>query len=73
VCDFCVATGNDVQFAGESGTLTFAQDVRKQELARGRVARNLAILLLLAAVAGVLRSGAALAQSEGSEARTLHS
>ena len=69
VCDLCVATGNDVQFAGESGTLTFAQDVRKQELARGRVARNLAILLLLTAIAGVGRPRAALAQSEGSEGK----
>jgi len=58
-----------VQFAGESGSLTFAQAVRKQVFARGRVARRSAILLLLAVVAGVVRCGAALAQSEGSEGK----
>ena len=58
-----------MQFAGESGSLTFAQAVRKQVFARGRVARRSAILLLLAVVAGVVRCGAALAQSEGSEGK----
>jgi hypothetical protein len=43
-----------VQFAGESGSLTFAQPVRNQGFAPGRVARSFAILLLLAAVAGQL-------------------
>jgi small-conductance mechanosensitive channel len=57
-----------VRFAGESGTLTFAQDVRKQVFARGRVA-SFAVLLLLAVVAGVICSGVALAQSEGSEGK----
>lgn len=37
--------------------------------APGRVARSFAILLLLAAVAGLVRSRAALAQSEGAEAK----
>jgi len=35
----------------------------------GRVARSFAILLLLAAVAGLVRSRVALAQSEGAEAK----
>ena len=53
-----------MQFGDESGTLTLAQDVRKQMFARGRVARSLAILLLVVATC----FGTALAQSEGSEA-----
>ena len=57
-----------MQFAGESSSLTFAQPVRNQVFAPGRVARSFAILLLLAAVAGLVGSGAALAQSEGAEA-----
>ena len=57
-----------MQFAAESGSLTFAQPVRNQVFAPGRVARSFAILLLLAAVAGLVRSRAALAQSEGAEA-----
>ena len=68
-CAFCVATGNDVQVAGESGSLTFVQPVRNQVFALGRVARCFAILLLLAAVAGLVRSRAALAQSEGAEGK----
>lgn len=58
-----------MQFAAESGSLTFAQPVRNQVFALGRVARSFAILLLLAAVAGLIRSRAALAQSEGTEAK----
>jgi small-conductance mechanosensitive channel len=58
-----------VQFAGESGPLTFAQPVRNQAFAPGRVAGSSAILLLLAAIAVVTCSGTALAQSEGAEAR----
>lgn len=58
-----------MQFAGESGSLTFAQLVRNQVVALNRVARSFAILLLLAAVAGLARSTAALAQSEGAEAK----
>lgn len=69
LCDFCVATGKDVQFAGESGTVSIAQDVHKALFAGGQVARNLAILLVLAAVACVARPGAALAQSEGAEGK----
>ena len=52
-------------FAGESGTLSLAQNVRNPLFAGGHVARNLAILLLLA-VGSVARPGAALAQTEGS-------
>jgi hypothetical protein len=66
---FCVATGNDVQFARESSSLTFAQPVRRQVFAPSRVAGSSAILLLLAAIAVVTCSGTALAQSEGAEAR----
>jgi len=58
-----------VQVAGESGSLTFVQPVRNQVFALGRVARSFAILLLLAAVAGLVRSRAALAQSEGAEVK----
>jgi hypothetical protein len=54
---------------GESDGLTLAQPVRNQVFAPGRVARSFAILLLLAAVAGLVRSRAALAQSEGAEAK----
>lgn len=54
-----------MQFAVESGTLTFAQDVLKQMFARGRVARSLAILILVVATC----FGTAFAQSEGSEAK----
>lgn len=57
-----------MQFAGESGSLTFAQDVRKQVFALGRVAKSSAILLLLAATAVVICSGAAFAQSESKDA-----
>jgi hypothetical protein len=57
-----------VQFAGESGSLTFAQLIRNQVFAPGRIARSFAILLLLAAVAGLVRSRAALAQSEAAGA-----
>ena len=53
-----------MRFADKSGTLTFAQDVRKQIFARGRVARSLAILLLVLATC----FGTARAQSEGAEA-----
>jgi hypothetical protein len=62
-----------VQFAGESGSLTFAQDVRKQVFALARIARSSAILLLLAAIAAVICSEAALAQSEGKEASVIAS
>lgn len=55
-----------MQFAGESETVNFAQDVWKSPFAGGRFARKLAILLLLAAVACVAHPGAALAQTEGS-------
>ena len=58
-----------MQFAGESGSLTFAQPVQNQVFALNRVARIFAILLLLAPVAGLVRSTAALAQSEGAEAK----
>ena len=58
-----------MQFAGESGSLTFAQPLQNQVVAPGCVARSFAILLLLAAVAGLVRPGAALAQSEGAEAK----
>jgi small-conductance mechanosensitive channel len=58
-----------VQFAGEFGRLTFAQPIRNQVFAPSRVARRFAILLLLAAIAGLVRSRAALAQSEGAEAK----
>jgi len=54
-----------VQFAVESGTLIFAQDVRKQMFVRGRVARSLAILILVIATC----FGTAFAQSEGSKAK----
>ena len=79
-----------MQFAGESGTLSSAQDVSKLAfesefldpaqirrrywrrgdglVAAGFVARSFSILLLLAAVAGLNRSGTALAQSEGKDA-----
>lgn len=57
-----------MQFAAESGSLTFAQPVRNQAFAPGRVARSFAILLLLVAVAGLVRFRAALAQSQGAEA-----
>jgi hypothetical protein len=58
-----------VQFAGESGSLTFAQPIPNQVFAPGRVASSFAILLLLAAVAGLVSSRAALAQSEGAQAK----
>ena len=54
-----------MKFGGESGTLTFARDVRKQMFAPGRVARSLAILLLVVATC----SSAALAQSKDPEAK----
>ena len=54
-----------MQFAVESGTLIFAQDVRKQMFVRGRVARSLAILILVIATC----FGTAFAQSEGSKAK----
>ena len=66
--------GNDVQFAGESGSLTFAQPARNQVFAPGRVAKSFAILLLLAAVAGLVRSRAALSRNpKAREPKTLHS
>ncbi|MGA8642691.1 mechanosensitive ion channel family protein [Candidatus Binatus sp.] len=55
-------------FEGEAGTLSLALNDRTQRYAPGRVARSFAILLLLAAVAGLARSRVALAQSEGAAA-----
>jgi small-conductance mechanosensitive channel len=62
-----------VQFAGESGSLTFARPVRKQVFVPGHVAGSSAILFLLAAIAVVICSGAALAQSEGNDASLIAS
>ena len=58
-----------MQFGGESGSLTFAQHVRKQVFALARVAGSSAILLLLAAIAIVTCSGTVLAQSESAESK----
>ncbi len=58
-----------MQFARESGSLTFAQPIPKQVFAPGRVAASPAILLVLAAIAVVTCSGMVLAQSEGAEAK----